>query len=275
MRKLFLFAVFGLVIAAVAQQRPSLHQELPPAKFQIHALRFDGVEHISRAEQDTIVAGILHWAGTQAGGVSLEQLREQIRGDWKDRGYFKAEVSPTVEMIECVAKCFANVTAHITEGAQYRLSSITFKGTKVFPGPQLRPIFPLQDGEIFATSKIREGLENMRKAYARVGYINFTAGPDTQIHEPIRTIALEMDVDEGRQYWFRSLRVTGASPTTANYLIAEFDSSLRGKPYDTFAFERFIADHHPDIPASFSPEKDTDVNRDDAHGQIDLTLNIH
>jgi outer membrane protein assembly factor BamA len=43
----------------------------------------------------------------------------------------------------------------------------------------LKSIFPLKQGDIFATDKIRKALENYKNAYGEYGFIDFTAEPDS------------------------------------------------------------------------------------------------
>ena len=64
----------------------------------------------------------------------------------------------------------------IDEGDRYTLGGITFKNNKAVQNIRaLRAIFPIKDGEVFSKEKIAKGLENLRKAYGQLGYINFTS----------------------------------------------------------------------------------------------------
>ncbi len=42
----------------------------------------------------------------------------------------------------------------------------------------LRAQFNMKDGDYFNATLIGKGLENLRKAYGQLGYINFTAVPN-------------------------------------------------------------------------------------------------
>ncbi len=84
-----------------------------------------------------------------------------------------------------------DITIPVEEGDKYKLKAITFKNNKAVTNSQvLRNLFPMEDGEPLIRSLVRKGLENLRKAYGELGYINFTAVPDTQIDDEKKLITL-------------------------------------------------------------------------------------
>ena len=98
----------------------------------------------------------------------------------------------------------------VEEGDQYRLKEITFTGNKAVSDTRaLRAQFKIKDGDIFDTEAIRKGLENLRKAYAALGYINFTPVPNTDPDDEKKTITLKIDLDEGKQFYRPPHRVPG------------------------------------------------------------------
>ena len=77
-----------------------------------------------------------------------------------------------------------DITVPVEEGERYRLKQITFTGNKTITNTAvLRRQFRMKDGDIFNTDMVRKGLEDLRKVYGALGYINFTAVPDTKIDE--------------------------------------------------------------------------------------------
>ena len=66
----------------------------------------------------------------------------------------------------------------IEEGSRYRLGTITFTGNKAVTNVKaLRGTFPIKDGDWFNATVVGKGLENLKKAYGQLGYINFGAIP--------------------------------------------------------------------------------------------------
>jgi outer membrane protein insertion porin family len=66
-----------------------------------------------------------------------------------------------------------------------------------------------KDGDIFSREKIAAGLENLQKSYGELGYLNFTAIPDTVFDDRRGMIFLEIDVDESRQFYVSSINIVG------------------------------------------------------------------
>lgn len=108
----------------------------------------------------------------------------------------------------------------VDEGPQYRLSGISFKNNKSIKSRErLRQFFPLNDGDIFSREKIAAGLENLRKAYGQIGYVNFTSVPDTSFDEENKSISLVVDVDAGKQFHVGAVDVLGLEdPTRERFL---------------------------------------------------------
>ena len=73
----------------------------------------------------------------------------------------------------------------------------------------LRDLFPIRDGDILSREKIAEGLENLKNAYGAMGYVNFTSVPEPRVDDANRVISLDVDVDEGRQFFVREINVLG------------------------------------------------------------------
>ena len=73
----------------------------------------------------------------------------------------------------------------------------------------MRKLFPIKDGEVFDISLMRKGLENIRKAFGEIGYINFSAVPDTTIDEAKKLINITVDIDEGAQFYVRRIEFNG------------------------------------------------------------------
>jgi len=139
---------------------------------------------------------------------------ELVREALQNRGYFKANVGDPrtairntghtgfhIPLIQRGPGKAMDITIPIEEGDQYRLGTITFKGTTAVPvNPKaLRGLFPIKDGDIFSRQKIGKGLENLKSAYGSQGYINFTSIPQPSFDEQKKTVSFEIDMDEGKK----------------------------------------------------------------------------
>ncbi len=223
--------------------------------------------------------------------TKLEEDTERVRAEYQNRGYFKAAVSdPKTVIHDTGHKGFhipllqsgpgkgVDITMPIDEGDQYRLGKITFKNNKAISNTAaLRSMFPLKDGDIFSREKIAKGLENLRKAYGEYGYINYTGVPQTTFDDEKKLANLEIDVDEGKQFYVRRIEFQG-NTTTRDKVIRRELALEEGGIYNSHLWElsllrlnqlSYFDQLKPDDPNV------TEKRLDEKNGYVDLTLHVH
>ncbi|MDP8991157.1 MAG: outer membrane protein assembly factor BamA, partial [Acidobacteriota bacterium] len=161
--------------------------------------------------------------------TKLEEDQERIEMFYRDNGYFQARVTDhTVDIVDVGGGKFklplihpnkpgknANLGLTIEEGRLYRLNSINFVGVKLFRTPEtlMRPIFQMQQGDVFSTAKLRKGFEELRKLYGSFGYIDFVSEPNIEPVPGTDKIDLTLNFDEGKQFFVRRIDFTGNTTT--------------------------------------------------------------
>ena len=161
-----------------------------------------------------------------------EDLEVGVRGLYRDNGYFKVSVGePVLENIDTTHSRLGvplvtgkghgkavNITIPIEEGERYRMG--TLKIVSADPDKALslkvdalKAAFPLKQGDIFSTEKVRKALETYGKIYGEYGFIDFTPEPDTEIDEEKKIINLTMKFDEQKQYFVRRIDFSGNTTT--------------------------------------------------------------
>ena len=132
------------------------------------------------------------WLSTITERVRLQCLQEN--------GYFKAAVKPSSKQLRDRHRTHQFVvTFDIQAGPQYRTGQVGFRNNHVFSGEELRSMFKVTSGDVFSPAKIRQGLDQMHRAYARRRYLDFTSVPDTTIDDVHHVIGLVIDCEEGKQ----------------------------------------------------------------------------
>jgi len=218
------------------------------------------------SDQDEIATSIRQ---ETHGDAVIEEALERVRAGWQNRGYFKVTVSgDTRTLTENAADLHVALFVHVDEGLRYTLGAITFKHNKAISNVEaLRALFPINDGEIFSREKIAKGLEVLRKAYGQLGYINFTSVPNTSFDDQKKLIFLEIDVDEGKQFYVSSIDIVGADAEVLN------DLALRpGQAYDVRLIELFLRKHLPGADVN-----DPNIQRrqfDERNGTVALTFDF-
>jgi outer membrane protein insertion porin family len=222
--------------------------------------------------------------------TKLEEDTERVRAEFQNRGYFKVLVDdPKTEIHDTGHTGFhvpwiqpglgksVDITMPIEEGERYHLGTITFKNNKAIPNSAaLRSLFPMKDGDIFSREKVAKGLENLRKAYGEAGYINFTSVPDTKFNDEKKTVNLEVDVDEGKQFYVRRIEFQG-NTTTRDKVIRREIALEEGQIYNSRYWELslmrlnqlgYFDQLKPDDPNT------TERHLDEKAGTVDLTLKV-
>ncbi len=224
--------------------------------------------------------------------TKLDEDTERVRNEYQNRGYFKMNVQgePKTEihdtghagahipLLQAGAGKSVDITMNIEEGDRYTLGGITFKNNKAVQNVKaLRAIFPIKDGDVFSKEKVAKGLENLRKAYGELGYINFTSIPDTRFDDDKKLIYLDIDVDEGKQFYVRRIEFQG-NTTTRDKVIRREIALEEGSVYNSRLWELSLL--RLNQLGYFDQLKPDDPNTtvrqlDEKDGLVDLTLKIH
>jgi outer membrane protein insertion porin family len=168
------------------------------------------------------------WART-FDATKLEEDKERLREAYRDRGYFTAKVLDTDVKIRKVPaghfhipllypngpQILADLTVPVEEGRQYHLNKISFSGVKLFRTPDtlMKPLFGMQQGDVFSTAKLRKGFENLRKLYGEFGYIDAVTEPSFDIIPNSDKIDLTLTAEEGKQFFVRRIDFSGNTTT--------------------------------------------------------------
>ncbi len=168
------------------------------------------------------------WAKT-FDSTKLEEDKERLREAYRDRGYFTAKVLDADVKIRKVPaghfhipliypngpQILADLTVPVEEGRQYHLNKITFSGVKLFRTPDtlMKPLFGMQQGDVFSTAKLRKGFENLRKLYGEFGYIDAVTEPSFDIIPNSDKIDLTLTAEEGKQFFVRRIDFSGNTTT--------------------------------------------------------------
>jgi len=223
--------------------------------------------------------------------TKLDEDTERVRNEYQNRGYFKVIVNePKTQMHDTGHTGFhiplmqggpgkaVDITMPIEEGDRYTLGSITFKNNKAVSNVKaLRNLFPIKDGDVFSKDKVAKGLENLRKAYGEQGYINFTSVPDTRFDDDKKLIFLDIDVDEGKQFYVRRIEFQG-NTTTRDKVIRREIALEEGNIYNSRLWELSLL--RLNQLGYFDQLKPDDPNittrqLDEKNGLVDLTLKVH
>src|SRR5271156_5804983 len=217
----------------------------------------------------------------------LEEDTERVRRALQDRGYFRASVDiPTTHIRNEGGLSFftfrprtgkrIDIRMPIDEGERYRLGGITFTGnTHVQNVKALRAQFPTKDGEFFNATAIGKGLENLRKAYNSLGYINFTAVPTPRVDDAKRQVFLDIDIDEGKPFTVSRIEFQGNTITRDRVIRRELLLE-EGQVYNSNMWEQSLLRlNQLDYFDPLKIDTDSEQHIDAENGTVSLLLKVH
>jgi outer membrane protein insertion porin family len=271
-------------------------------KVKVHEITFDGNAVYSdlvlkRSMKNLHGIGIPYsiWAedlfSKTYDSTKLEEDQQRIEEYYKDHGYFSAHTTGAkVTVIDTGAGHFriplifpgsrgkgANIHISIEEGRLYHLNNINFVGVKLFRTPEtlMRPEFGMTSGDVFSTSKLRKGFEELRKLYGNFGYIDFVAEPNIEPVPGTDKVDLTLNFDEGKQFFVRRIDFSG-NTTTRDKIIRRELLVDEGDIYNTRLWEvsllRLNQLGYFDV---LKIEDAVDIKRDTKTDTVDLTLKVH
>jgi outer membrane protein insertion porin family len=217
----------------------------------------------------------------------LEEDAERVREALQTYGYFQAVVDdPKIQLRDTSSKFHLpliqkgqgkvmDITVPIEEGDKYKLKAINFTNNKAILNKQLlRSVFPLKDGDTFNKQLVGKGLDNLRKAYGELGYIDFTPVPTTEIDDQKKLITLNIEMEEGKPYFVRRIEFQG-NTTTRDRVIRRELLVQEGQVFNSRMWDISILRlNQLNYFDALKPEDDTERKLDTKNGTVDLTVKV-
>jgi outer membrane protein insertion porin family len=216
----------------------------------------------------------------------LDEDTERVRQAYRDRGYFKAQTSePTTHVRDAGGlNPFTlrpskgkriDILMPVEEGARYKLGGINFTGNAHVPNVKaLRAQFAEKDGEWFNATLFSKGLDQLRKSYGSLGYINMVAQPVPAFDEAKKTITLNIDIDEGKPFYVSRIEFTGNTITRDKVIRRELLLE-EGQIYNSQRWELSILRlNQLNYFEPLKAEQDSESRQNAEDGTVDLLLKL-
>jgi outer membrane protein insertion porin family len=216
----------------------------------------------------------------------LEEDTERVRRAYQDKGYYNAAVEEPKTQIrdEGGLNFFTfrprkgkriDIQMPIEEGARYRLGTITFTGNKAVANMKaLRGTFAIKDGDWFNATALGKGLENLKKAYGTLGYINFGAIPKPEFDEQKKTVSLVVDIDEGKPFYVSRIEFQGNTITRDRVIRRELMLD-EGSVYNSQLWEySLLRLNQLEYFEPLKVDQDSEAHQDAEAGTVDLLLKV-
>jgi outer membrane protein insertion porin family len=216
-------------------------------------------------------------AGAGVGAVYTENRFRQIldngvRPAYEALGYLNVEF-PQIEVTPARDVKGIAVKVHVAEGDVYKLGDIQVTGELAENSKELLKTGGFEPGQIANYEKVRAGVEDIRKALRRKGYMDASVKMDRKLDTEKKTVAVTLAVDPGQQYTMGKLTIEGLDIETEPH-IRKMWSLKKGQPfnveYPDYFLERLVADQVMDNLGKTS----NTVERNSDGRTVDVTLKL-
>jgi len=218
--------------------------------------------------------------------TKLEEDTERVRQAYRDRGYANAAVEQPQTQIRDQGglNWFTfrpnkgkriDILMTIEESGRYRLGSITFTGNKAVTNVRaLRSTFAMKDGDWFSATAMGKGLENLKKAYGTLGYINFGAVPKPTYDDQKKTVSWDIDIDEGKPFYVSRIEFQGNTITRDRVIRRELMLD-EGSVYNSQLWEySLLRLNQLEYFEALKVDQDSEAHQDPDNGTVELLLKV-
>jgi outer membrane protein insertion porin family len=223
-----------------------------------------------------------------------EDLELGIRSTYQDAGYFTVVVKdPKLETVDINKGGIdhlpligakhgkaTNITIEIDPGERFRMGKLVVRSRDpvhpelVFKTEFLEKAFPMRQGDIFSTEKVRKSLEGYKDLFGNFGYIDFTATPQTDVDMPNKVVNLTLEFDLQKPYRVRRIEFVG-NTTTRDKVIRRQLLLDEGDFFNAKLWELSILRiNQLDYFEPIKKDQNVDLKRNVKDSTVDITLKV-
>ena len=165
------------------------------------------------------------------------------------------------------------LTIRVEENEQYRVGAINITGNEQFTEDQLTNFLGLRTGDVFNETQLREGFDQLTMLYGNFGYINFTPVPNYGFDDPTRTVDLNINIDEDRQFFVNRISFRG-NTTTRDKVIRREVMLQEGGLFSTQLWDvSLLRLNQLGYFEEITPDA-ADIQPNPTEAEVDITLNV-
>jgi outer membrane protein insertion porin family len=216
----------------------------------------------------------------------LDEDADLVREDYRDHGYARANTGEPQTNVRNAGGINpftlhpsrgkrVDILIPVEEGERYRLGGITFTNNKAIPfTPALRAQFAIKDGDWFNGKLFGKGIQNLQKLYGAHGYINFVGTPTPRFDEAKHLIYLDIDCEEGKQFYVSRVEFTGNTITRDKVIRRELLIE-EGQVYNSQLVDlSLLRLNQLNYFSTLKSDEDVETHQNADAGTVDLLLKL-
>jgi outer membrane protein insertion porin family len=210
-------------------------------KIKVKKIIIEGNKHISSSKIKKVMETKEWWLFsfiTSSGYYKKDQMDSDVE-KVKNHGYIKVVVAEP-EITVNREKKGMTIVIRVAEGDQYRVSSVTFTGNKVYDDETVRKKISIKPDSVFNKAVLEQDMLAISNLYTEKGYALASVTPDLIPDEKNKTVQVTLSIGEGDKYRIGKIEVTGNTKTRDKVIRREmrfdegeiFDSSKLKRSYE-------------------------------------------
>jgi outer membrane protein assembly factor BamA len=170
-------------------------------------------------------------------------LSEAIKPIYLQQGFLRAKLGPPeVRLAGDPQKLPAQIPVFIpvAQGEIFRWKESHWRGNTLVSVFTLNGLLGIKQGEVADGMHIEAGWDRVREEYAHRGYLEANLDPAPAFDDQAHTVSYLVSIQEGPQYHFGKMVLTGLSPAAERKLRAAWPFAA-GDIFDKAKFEELLA----------------------------------
>ena len=151
---------------------------------------------------------------TKTGILDEDILKNDIQmlaAYYIDHGYLDVKIpEPKIDLQDPKK---IQIEIEISEGPQYRIGEIDFKGDVLTTKEDLFRSIKIKRNHIYSTSAIRKDINSLTEKFANQGYANVEVAPATSTDEKNLLVHLTFGIEKKKQVSFEKIQIVGNTKT--------------------------------------------------------------
>ncbi len=161
---------------------------------------------------------------------------EKLTSYYMDRGYLEFRIDSTQVSVSPNKK-EVYITANITEGEKFTISSVDLSGDLVLPETDLRRFLLISEGQVFSQIMVTNTEEYLTRRLGDEGYNFAKVTGIPEVDDKDNTVAMKFFVDPGKRTYVRRITFKGNLKTADDVLRREM-RQMESAPASAAAIEQ-------------------------------------
>lgn len=186
-------------------------------KVKIERVEFVGAQALPEKKLKKVVKTRKRWFFSWLTGSGrlkddvLEDDKDRLAEHYRNAGYIDFDLKDV--KVDSTGPKSVIVRFIYTEGRQYKVGDVAFKGNALYTTNELRKTVKMDAGQTFTPKGLTKDLEALRDKYGTNGYIDAIVIPDKKANIEKGTMDLIYQVEEGQQVYIEKIEIKGNTKT--------------------------------------------------------------